>query len=61
MMLLVSHRSYNHFPLYFHSALYTILADSATLPCSVIVLCNKQDLTTAKSAEVIKTSLEKEM
>jgi len=27
----------------------------------VLVLCNKQDLTTAKSAQVIKTLLEKEL
>lgn len=42
-------------------ALYTILTDSATIPCSFLVLCNKQDLTTAKSLQVIRTSLEKEM
>ncbi|KAM7357098.1 signal recognition particle receptor beta [Cochliomyia hominivorax] len=42
-------------------ALYTILTDPATLPCSFLVLCNKQDLATAKSVQVIKTSLEKEM
>ncbi|XP_034483455.1 signal recognition particle receptor subunit beta [Drosophila innubila] len=41
--------------------LYTILADSATQPCSVLILCNKQDLTTAKSSQVIKTLLEKEL
>ncbi|XP_001353101.1 signal recognition particle receptor subunit beta [Drosophila miranda] len=41
--------------------LYTILADSATQPCSVLVLCNKQDQTTAKSAQVIKSLLEKEL
>ncbi|XP_037721903.1 signal recognition particle receptor subunit beta [Drosophila subpulchrella] len=41
--------------------LYTILSDSATQPCSVLVLCNKQDLTTAKGAQVIKTLLEKEL
>ncbi|EDV94300.1 signal recognition particle receptor subunit beta [Drosophila grimshawi] len=42
-------------------SLYTILSDSATQPCSVLVLCNKQDQTTAKSAQVIKTLLEKEL
>ncbi|KAH8286518.1 hypothetical protein KR054_010592 [Drosophila jambulina] len=42
-------------------SLYTILADSATQPCSVLVLCNKQDQTTAKSAQVIKSLLEKEL
>ncbi|KAH8301120.1 hypothetical protein KR018_002613 [Drosophila ironensis] len=42
-------------------SLYTILADSATQPCSVLVLCNKQDQTTAKSAQVVKTLLEKEL
>ncbi|XP_030572364.1 signal recognition particle receptor subunit beta [Drosophila novamexicana] len=41
--------------------LYTILADSATQPCSVLVLCNKHDQTTAKSAQVIKSLLEKEI
>ncbi|EDW73297.1 uncharacterized protein Dwil_GK17473 [Drosophila willistoni] len=41
--------------------LYTILSDSATQPCSVLVLCNKQDQTTAKSAVVIKSLLEKEL
>uniref|UniRef100_A0A1A9WG12 Signal recognition particle receptor subunit beta n=1 Tax=Glossina brevipalpis TaxID=37001 RepID=A0A1A9WG12_9MUSC len=42
-------------------ALYTILSDGATIPCSFLVLCNKQDLATAKSVKVIKHSLEKEM
>ncbi|KAH8307110.1 hypothetical protein KR044_005043 [Drosophila immigrans] len=42
-------------------SLYTILSDSATQPCSVLILCNKQDQTTAKSAQVIKTLLEKEL
>ncbi|XP_023298210.2 signal recognition particle receptor subunit beta [Lucilia cuprina] len=42
-------------------ALYIMLTDSATLPCKFAVLCNKQDLATAKSVQVIKTSLEKEM
>ncbi|TDG53030.1 hypothetical protein AWZ03_000573 [Drosophila navojoa] len=41
--------------------LYTILADTATQPCSVLILCNKQDLTTAKSSQVIKSLLEKEL
>ncbi|KAH8406096.1 hypothetical protein KR215_005210 [Drosophila sulfurigaster] len=41
--------------------LYTILSDSATQPCSVLILCNKQDQTTAKSSQVIKTLLEKEL
>ncbi|XP_068148691.1 signal recognition particle receptor subunit beta [Drosophila tropicalis] len=41
--------------------LYTILSDSTTQPCSVLVLCNKQDQTTAKSAVVIKSLLEKEL
>ncbi|ALC43508.1 SrpRbeta [Drosophila busckii] len=42
-------------------SLYTILSDSLTQPCSVLILCNKQDQTTAKSAKVIKTLLEKEL
>ncbi|KAH8365715.1 hypothetical protein KR093_003781 [Drosophila rubida] len=42
-------------------SLYTILSDSATQPCSVLILCNKQDQTTAKSSQVIKTLLEKEL
>ncbi|XP_030372478.1 signal recognition particle receptor subunit beta [Scaptodrosophila lebanonensis] len=42
-------------------SLYTVLTDNATQPCSVLVLCNKQDQTTAKSAQVIKSLLEKEL
>uniref|UniRef100_A0A1L8EFC7 Signal recognition particle receptor subunit beta n=2 Tax=Haematobia irritans TaxID=7368 RepID=A0A1L8EFC7_HAEIR len=42
-------------------ALYSVLTDSATVPCKVCIFCNKQDSTTAKSAEVIKSSLEKEL
>ncbi|KAH8379054.1 hypothetical protein KR009_002825 [Drosophila setifemur] len=42
-------------------SLYTILTDSATQPCSVLVLCNKQDQTTAKSAQVIESMLESEL
>uniref|UniRef100_A0A1A9V2Y5 Signal recognition particle receptor subunit beta n=1 Tax=Glossina austeni TaxID=7395 RepID=A0A1A9V2Y5_GLOAU len=42
-------------------ALYTILSDIATLPCSFLVLCSKQDVATAKSVKVLKQSLEKEM
>ncbi|XP_055843241.1 signal recognition particle receptor subunit beta [Episyrphus balteatus] len=41
--------------------LYTILSDPAISPCSILILCNKQDEEMAKSAQVIKTLLEKEM
>uniref|UniRef100_A0A182J8N6 Signal recognition particle receptor subunit beta n=1 Tax=Anopheles atroparvus TaxID=41427 RepID=A0A182J8N6_ANOAO len=41
--------------------LYTILADKATSKIPVIVLCNKQDETLAKSESAIKSMLEKEM
>ncbi|XP_037939344.1 signal recognition particle receptor subunit beta [Teleopsis dalmanni] len=42
-------------------ALYTILCDGATVSCPFLVLCNKQDLPTAKSAQVIRAILEKEL
>nr|XP_014087185.1 signal recognition particle receptor subunit beta [Bactrocera oleae] len=42
-------------------ALYSVLADPATQSCPFLVLCNKQDLSTAKGAQVIKSVLEKEM
>jgi len=42
-------------------ALYTVLADSSTAPCSILLACNKQDITTAKGVHIIKTILEKEM
>ncbi|XP_073843341.1 signal recognition particle receptor beta [Musca autumnalis] len=42
-------------------ALYSILTDAATGPCRICVFCNKQDSTTAKGVEVIKSSLEKEL
>ncbi|XP_055910077.1 signal recognition particle receptor subunit beta [Eupeodes corollae] len=41
--------------------LYTLLSDSAINPCSVLIFCNKQDEEMAKSIQVIKTLLEKEM
>lgn len=41
--------------------LYTLLSDAAIGPCSVLILCNKQDEEMAKSAQVIKTLLEKEI
>ncbi|XP_053955414.1 signal recognition particle receptor subunit beta [Anastrepha ludens] len=42
-------------------ALYSVLTDPATLACPLLVLCNKQDLSTSKGAQVIKSILEKEM
>lgn len=39
--------------------LYTILADQQSIP--ILILCNKQDETMAKSAAVIKNLLEKEL
>ncbi|XP_011200156.1 signal recognition particle receptor subunit beta [Bactrocera dorsalis] len=42
-------------------ALYSVLADPAIQSCPFLVLCNKQDLSTAKGAQVIKSILEKEM
>uniref|UniRef100_A0A182Q9H6 Signal recognition particle receptor subunit beta n=1 Tax=Anopheles farauti TaxID=69004 RepID=A0A182Q9H6_9DIPT len=41
--------------------LYTILADKATSKIPVVVLCNKQDETLAKSETAIKSMLEKEI
>ncbi|XP_053675169.1 signal recognition particle receptor subunit beta [Anopheles nili] len=41
--------------------LYTILADKATTKIPVVVLCNKQDETLAKSESAIKSMLEKEI
>ncbi|XP_053663066.1 signal recognition particle receptor subunit beta [Anopheles marshallii] len=41
--------------------LYTILADKATTKIPVVVLCNKQDETLAKSETAIKSMLEKEI
>ncbi|EDW36473.1 GL10289 [Drosophila persimilis] len=59
------------FDLYKHKAKGIVfVVDSVTVqkdirdvadPCSVLVLCNKQDQTTAKSAQVIKSLLEKEL
>lgn len=43
------------------SYLYTILADNAVSSTPLIVACNKQDLTMAKGATVVKGLLEKEM
>ncbi|XP_052860486.1 signal recognition particle receptor subunit beta [Anopheles cruzii] len=40
--------------------LYTILADKATSNLPVVVLCNKQDETLAKSESAIRSMLEKE-
>ncbi|CAD7002778.1 unnamed protein product [Ceratitis capitata] len=42
-------------------ALHGILADAATQSCPILILCNKQDLSTTKGAQVIKSILEKEM
>ncbi|XP_013103807.1 signal recognition particle receptor subunit beta [Stomoxys calcitrans] len=42
-------------------ALYSVLTDAATVTCKVCIFCNKQDSTTAKGVEVIKSSLEKEL
>ncbi|XP_017484502.1 PREDICTED: signal recognition particle receptor subunit beta [Rhagoletis zephyria] len=42
-------------------ALYSVLTDASTQSCPVLVLCNKQDLSTAKSAHVIRSVLEKEL
>jgi len=41
--------------------LYTILADSSTTSTPILILCNKQDETLAKSSTVIKSLLEKEI
>uniref|UniRef100_A0A182PHS7 Signal recognition particle receptor subunit beta n=1 Tax=Anopheles epiroticus TaxID=199890 RepID=A0A182PHS7_9DIPT len=41
--------------------LYTILADKATTKIPVVVLCNKQDETLAKTETAIKSMLEKEI
>uniref|UniRef100_A0A182LTQ2 Signal recognition particle receptor subunit beta n=1 Tax=Anopheles culicifacies TaxID=139723 RepID=A0A182LTQ2_9DIPT len=41
--------------------LYTILADKATTKVPVVVLCNKQDETLAKTETAIKSMLEKEI
>ena len=50
----------NHFNSIF-SYLYTILSDKAFNSLQVLILCNKQDETFAKSKSVIETLLEKEM
>lgn len=42
-------------------ALYSVLSDPTIESCPFLVLCNKQDLSTAKGAQVIKSILEKEM
>ncbi|XP_017886201.2 signal recognition particle receptor subunit beta, partial [Ceratina calcarata] len=41
--------------------LYNILSDSAIQKKPVLILCNKQDQTMAKSSAIIKTLLEREM
>ncbi|XP_050075440.1 signal recognition particle receptor subunit beta [Anopheles maculipalpis] len=41
--------------------LYTVLADKATTKVPVVVLCNKQDETLAKTETAIKSMLEKEI
>ncbi|XP_014228445.1 signal recognition particle receptor subunit beta [Trichogramma pretiosum] len=41
--------------------LYTMLADSTMRKVPILILCNKQDQTLAKSSNVIKTLLEKEI
>lgn len=46
---------------FYFSFLYTILADKAFSGLSVLILCNKQDETFAKSQSVVESLLEKEM
>ncbi|KAK2191459.1 hypothetical protein NP493_53g18057 [Ridgeia piscesae] len=42
-------------------ALYTVLTDNVLSHCSVLIACNKQDMTLAKGAKLIQSQLEKEL